>query len=498
MSGPVRLPLGAIFASDYKVVRAIAEGDARAIYVAEQVSTGKELALKILAAEVVADESARDAFLAVVRTTGKIATEHVVDVRAAGIDKDTGFPWLAMELLEGKDLARALTEHTGLGPMPEWDEVLTQLMRGLSAVHTAGVVHGSLHPESVFLAVPGIAGEPFRVELLELGIPRANRDRASVERVEWLAPEQLRGGGAEAKSDVWATALIAFRMLTGKLYWKSATKDDAATLRAEIETGPLASPSARARELGAKTIPSAAFDAWFARCVSRDEGARFTNAADALEGAAELLTEVSEVSASDIQDDEASRPASQVRKGPPPLPPMVQAIADNPRPAILAIIALISVALGLGFGLGALRKPGTDKARAKAMVWARGPRDDAQKACDGGDAIACHGLGLQHLYGLKSPRDDAKAALLFQRACDGGDMSGCGSLAARHLNGEGVAEDRTKAATLYRKACDAGEAVSCADLAEMYRNGNGVARDEAQATKLDEKACKAGFSEVCR
>lgn len=507
MSGNVRLVPGAIFAGDYKVVRVLSESELRAVYVAEQVSTGKDLALKIMSPELVADQAAKDAFVAEVRIGGKIATEHVVDVRAAGIDKETGFPWLAMELLEGKDLARSLADHKGVGPMPEWDEVLTQLLHGLSAVHAAGFAHGSLHPETVFLAVPGIGGEPYRIELLELGIPRAKRDEASVARLEWLAPEQLRGEKATAQADVWTSALLAFRMVTGKDYWKAASAGgDADAVRKEILDGTLATASARAKELGAKTTPSGSFDAWFARCVNRDASARFPNAGDALEGAAELLTEVSEVSAADIQDDESSRAVSQPsasaglapKKGPPPLPPMVQAIADNPRPAIFAIVALIAVALGIGFGLGALRKPPTDKARAKAMVWARGGREEAEKACNGGDANACHGLGLQHLYGLKSARDDAKAAQLFQKACDGGDQSACGSLAARYLNGEGVKEDRTKAAALYKKACDAGEAVSCADLAEMYQNGNGVPKDEAQAKGLYEKACNAGFTEVCK
>jgi hypothetical protein len=504
MSGNVRLAPGAVFAGDYKVVRAISESELRAVYVAEQVSTGKDLALKIMSPDLVADQAARDAFVAEVRIGGKIATEHVVDVRAAGIDKETGFPWLAMELLAGQDLARSLADHTGIGPMPEWDEVLTQMLHGLAAVHAAGFAHGSLHPETVFLAVPGIGGEPYRVELLELGIPRAKKDEASVNRLEWLAPEQLRGEKATPQSDVWTGALLAFRMVTGKHYWKAASPGgDADTVRKEILEGTLPTASIRAKDLGAKTTPSASFDAWFARCLNRDAAARFPNAGEALEGAAELLTEVSEVSAADIQDDESSRAVSQPavvapKKGPPPLPPMVQAIADNPRPAIFAIVALIAVALGIGFGLGALRKPPTDKARAKAMVWARGGREEAEKACTGGDAQACHGLGLQHLYGLKSARDDAKAAQLFQKACDGGDQSACGSLAARYLNGEGVKEDRTKAASLYKQACDAGEAVSCADLAEMYQTGNGVPRDEAQSKVLYEKACKAGFTEVCK
>lgn len=489
MAAP-RLSIGVTFAGDYKVSRVIAEGDERSVYEAEQLSTGKPVALKVLAEGLVTD---REAFAAEVRVGGRIQTDHLVDVRAAGIDAETKLAFIAMELLSGKSLRRKVDESDAAAPLPEWDEVLSQTLRGLAAVHKAGVVHGGIQPHSVFLAVPGSAGEPFRVELFDIGIPAIARGKpaSDAEHLPYLAPEQLEGGTAVPGSDVWSVAILAFEMLTHKRYWRS-TGD--ATLRTEITGGAYEAPSQRARALGARYIPTPAFDAWFSRCVAKDPAKRWPDADAALEGGAEVFAEASDVSTQDIEDVREP-PRSAV---PPPLPPMVRRLAQNPKPAIFAIVVLVAVALGGGFLLGALKPKEGAGTKAKAMEWARKSKDEAEKACNGGDATACHGLGMMYQAGVKLPPDEKKAGELFKKACDASDASACGSYAGVLMAAEGSARNPTLAAELHKKACDGGYGVSCADLAEMYENGNGVAKDPAQAKALRERACKAGLTDECR
>ncbi len=469
--------------------RVLAEGDARSVYEVEQASTGKRLALKVLAPELVPD---RDAFTAEVRLGGKVETPHLVDVRSAGVDAATGFPFVVMELLEGEDLERRLAREDGSRPMPDWDEVLSQILHGLGAVHGAGVAHGGLSPETVFLAVPGISGEPFRVELLDLGVPRPVREADSGSRHLYLSPEQHRGEPPTARADVFTVGLLVFRMITGRAYF-SGSRDEA---RQAACASKLAAASARARELGAKVTPSAAFDAWFARCVTPAHADRWADASEALEGAAEMLGEVSEVSASDIEDAPVE---PRKRTAPPPLPPMVQRIAENPKPAIIAILVLVAVALAGGFGVGAILRPEKAKSsKAKAIAWERGTKEAADEACQKGVGSACHGLGLMYDVGVKGPRDAKRAIDLFAKACDGDDPSACGTLAGKYLSGDGVTEDKKRAAELHQRACDGGEAVSCADLAEMYQSGSGVTKDDARARALLAKACAGGYTELCK
>src|SRR5687768_6980609 len=98
------LPVGTLFAQDFRIERELGHGGMGVVYVATQLSTGRERALKLMNPELVRDETMRRRFEQEARVGSRIKSEHVVQVIAAGIDAATGLPWLAMELLEGTDL----------------------------------------------------------------------------------------------------------------------------------------------------------------------------------------------------------------------------------------------------------------------------------------------------------------------------------------------------------------------------------------------------------
>ncbi|RYE81895.1 MAG: sel1 repeat family protein [Myxococcales bacterium] len=163
---------------------------------------------------------------------------------------------------------------------------------------------------------------------------------------------------------------------------------------------------------------------------------------------------------------------------------------------------LVLGALGAGFGLGSIGKTtaltGPAAARAAAATWTKAPLDRTIKACDGGDATACHGLGQLYQYGDKVGRDEKKAAELFGRSCDNKNVVACAALAAVLVGGEGVPRDEARAVQLYQRACDEGDGVSCADTADLYEAGKGVPKDAARALLFRQQACKAGVSELCK
>ncbi len=137
------LEQGELFASDFRIERALGSGGMGAVYVATQLSTGKSRALKIMRPELVEDPGQRGRFEQEARIGARIASDHVVDVIAAGIDPTSGAPWLAMELLDGEDLA-ALVARRGALPPGEALEIVAQLVHALTAAHAAGVVHRDL------------------------------------------------------------------------------------------------------------------------------------------------------------------------------------------------------------------------------------------------------------------------------------------------------------------------------------------------------------------
>ncbi len=287
----LRLTQGTVFAADYEIVGLLAEGGMGAVYIAKQLSTGKERALKIMQPQFVSDDRTRDRFTREARAGSQVNSEHVIEVVAAGIDAGTGMPWLAMELLRGEDL-ESFSERLGPLPTAQVLEIFRQLCHGLAAAHVTGLVHRDLKPENVFLATARRVGVPFTIKILDFGIAKivheTKRDVTdAVGTPTWMAPEQTEAGRAiTPATDVWALGLIAFRLLTGYSYWRSANAPEvsAMAILREVVFDPMEPASVRALSLGSKTELSSEFDGWFARCVVREPDKRFRNATKALAG----------------------------------------------------------------------------------------------------------------------------------------------------------------------------------------------------------------------
>jgi eukaryotic-like serine/threonine-protein kinase len=287
-----KLVAGAVFGGDYRIVRPLSEGGMGAVYVAEQLSTGKQRALKVMQPSLVTDEKMRRRFVQEARIGGMIDSEHVVDVVGAGIDAPTSMPWLAMELLLGETLAERMKRE---GPLPV--EVVTKIFRelgrALGLAHARGIVHRDLKPENIFLARR--SDGDFVLKVLDFGIAKVvaeatTRHTAAMGTVLWMAPEQTDAHrGVDPRADVWALGLIAFHALTAQFYWRSAYGDGASAIAMmrEILFDPLVPVRDRARELGVDSRLPPGFEGWFDRCVDRDPDGRFR---DGLAAASELAT----------------------------------------------------------------------------------------------------------------------------------------------------------------------------------------------------------------
>src|SRR5688572_24087856 len=92
---------GATFAGQFRIARLLGAGGMGAVYVAEQLSTGSARALKVMRPELVHNSQLVERFTREARVGARIPSDHVVQVIAAGIDTESGMPWLAMELLQG-------------------------------------------------------------------------------------------------------------------------------------------------------------------------------------------------------------------------------------------------------------------------------------------------------------------------------------------------------------------------------------------------------------
>ncbi len=281
MASLVELAPGSLFAGDFRVVRLLTEGGMGAVYVVEQLSTGKQRALKLMHPNLVHDDRQRQRFVQEAKIGARIESDHVVEVLGAGIEP---IPWLAMELLQGETLDERIEKR---GPLSRADtaEVFRQLGHALVAAHDAGIVHRDLKPENIFLSVPRREGIPFLVKILDFGIAKlvaeSGRTTQAIGSPLWMAPEQTNTEAPiTASTDVWALGLIAYTCLTGQSYWRGAHAEitNPMSIVMEICFDPLVSASERAGEYGVAHLLPEGFDEWFAQCVTRDTEARFKNA----------------------------------------------------------------------------------------------------------------------------------------------------------------------------------------------------------------------------
>jgi tRNA A-37 threonylcarbamoyl transferase component Bud32 len=285
VGGELRLQSGSVFAGDYRVVRPLAEGGMGAVYVVDQISTGKARALKVMRPEIAHDADSRRRFELEARAGAGIESEHVVEIHSAGVDGGT--PYIVMELLEGEDLATRIERAGPLSPS-EVRDVFEQLCHAVAAAHVAGIVHRDLKPENVFLARSKRAGGDARVDVkvLDFGIAKHVAESATrgqtmgmIGTPMWMAPEQTEPGKTTPAADVWALGLILYFVTTGHQYWLTAENPEATLtqLLKEVVMGPLPAASERARAQGAPPL-APELDGVFARCVNRDPRQRYANA----------------------------------------------------------------------------------------------------------------------------------------------------------------------------------------------------------------------------
>jgi serine/threonine protein kinase/hemoglobin-like flavoprotein len=276
---------------EFELVRKIGEGGMGVVYEAVQRTTGHRRAIKLMLAPLAADARWRERFDQEARIGSRIASDHVTQVVATGFDERRGLPWLAMELLEGRDLEQHLRSE-GRMPIRDVALVMAQVVHALAAAHDVGIVHRDIKPDNVFLATSRVVGVPFMVKILDFGIAKLGTSvRAATVAVGtpgYMAPEQTAASDEIGPAaDIWPLGLMVFRMLTGASFWRSSSSMP--LLWREMLVDPIPKASARAAELGLAEHLPAEFDAWFAACVEREPSLRFAHARAAGHALASVL-----------------------------------------------------------------------------------------------------------------------------------------------------------------------------------------------------------------
>lgn len=207
---------------EYIIEKRIGLGGMGVVYRATQRRIGKQVAIKVLRAEVMEDPREMERFLDEARAVNAISHRGIINIFGAGELVD-GRQYLVMEYLKGEGLDARLHREgrlTAADAIP----ILEEIVGALGGVHAAGIVHRDLKPGNVFL-VEQSDGKVW-VKLLDFGLARRG-ERTDVSRIagtpDYLSPEHARGLPAGPPSDLYSLGVLAFQLLTGQLPFTGRT-----------------------------------------------------------------------------------------------------------------------------------------------------------------------------------------------------------------------------------------------------------------------------------
>ena len=213
---------GRVLGDRYRIISRLGQGGMGSVYLAEHVTLGKRMAVKVLRPEFSRDEELLDRFQHEARAASQIGQENIVEVFDFGHTPE-GEAYFVMEALDGESLARVLHRD---GPMPVARAlpIFLQICRALGAAHQRGIVHRDLKPENVFV-LRRTDGTDF-VKVIDFGIAkgpgapnakRLTRAGSIIGTPEYMSPEQASATSIDQRSDVYAFGVLAYETLTGRL-----------------------------------------------------------------------------------------------------------------------------------------------------------------------------------------------------------------------------------------------------------------------------------------
>jgi serine/threonine protein kinase len=203
----------------YRLESKLGEGGMGAVYKAVHTKLGKVVAVKVLTAQLVQRPDSIARFEREMLAVGKLSHSHIVQAYDAG--EISGAHYLAMEYVEGSDLAKLIQDH---GPFSVVNacKAIRQAAQALAAAHAAGLVHRDIKPSNILVAAKG-----GQVKLLDLGLALLAEDGGKISELttagqtfgtpDYMAPEQWDDAhAADARTDLYALGCTLYFLLVGR------------------------------------------------------------------------------------------------------------------------------------------------------------------------------------------------------------------------------------------------------------------------------------------
>jgi serine/threonine protein kinase/Tfp pilus assembly protein PilF len=261
--------------SHYEVLEKVGEGAMGVVYKARDTKLGRTVALKFLPSRLHGSEADRARFLQEARSAAILNHPNVCVIH--DIREEAGQHFIVMEYVEGVTLGEKI--RAGAIDVDHALGYARQIGEALQEAHAKGIVHRDVKPENIMV------NERNQVKVMDFGLAklkgsvRLTQNRATVGTVAYMAPEQLQGVEADARSDIFAFGVVFYEMLAGRLPFRG--EHEAAIMYSIMHEDPV--PLATLRG----DLPGA-LEPVIDRMLAKQAAARFPAAADVLRALAEV------------------------------------------------------------------------------------------------------------------------------------------------------------------------------------------------------------------
>lgn len=226
---------------DYRLLRLLGRGAMAEVYLAEQLSLRRRVAVKILKPDLAQDRTYLERFRREARSAAALAHAGIVQIYEVG--EQAGLHFIAQEYVQGQNLREWLRRNGPLD-LPQALSVMRQVTAALAKAAEAGVVHRDIKPENIMLTAEG------EVKVADFGLARLTRQDESLDLTQvgmtmgtplYMSPEQVEGKPLDPRSDLYSFGVTCYHLLSGQPPFLSETALGVAVQHVKSEPVPLES-----------------------------------------------------------------------------------------------------------------------------------------------------------------------------------------------------------------------------------------------------------------
>jgi serine/threonine-protein kinase len=347
MTTPMDTSEGALFAGRYRIIRRLGQGGMARVYLAQDESLHREVAIKVLADRHSDDPHFIERFQREARAAARLNHPNIVQVYD---QSQGGMSFIVQEYVEGETLKDLIRREAPLDPRRAITIAL-QILAALRVAHQQGVVHRDVKPQNILMQPDG------KVKVADFGIASAGGDTEMTEAgsivgtAQYLAPEQARGLPVGPPADLYSVGIVLYEMLSGRVPFEGDTAVNVAMRHVQEAPEPLTERN---------PLVPVALESVVMRALAKDPRERFQSAdemgieLDRVRQGLPISDETAVIGAATLAMTRPMAPPAAETMVAPPLPPRDAAPARSGNPnrkrlwILLVVVGVLLLAIAVG------------------------------------------------------------------------------------------------------------------------------------------------------